>query len=195
MELPPQTPYPVAPNGHCTVHRRNRSDVCIALAVLHASQQGSIRRIHRHLADPDLREPISDPLPLVDVEVSQVAPSQNAHRLFCSLPPRVRHQRTESRPAKGHAKIRPFSMAASYAASLAGQEIAEAYSLNELWFTTCSAGVSFGRYLSKNIYVSASHSTSDMQNRQSKIQYYLTPIVNWIPWLPPFTERDRAAVA
>jgi autotransporter translocation and assembly factor TamB len=68
-----------------------------------------------------------------------------------------------------------LSMAASHAP--ASQAIAGALGLNELRFTITSAGVGFGRYLRKNVYVSASQSTSDMQNRQAEIHYYLTPSV------------------
>jgi len=70
-----------------------------------------------------------------------------------------------------------LSMAGSYAAAQAGQAIAESLGLSELGVTTTSAGVGLGRYLSKNVYVSASQSTSEMQNRQAEIQYYLTPSV------------------
>ena len=108
VELPPQTPYPVAPNGHWTAHRRNRIDVCVALAVPHASQQRSIRSIHLHLADPYLREAIADRPRLVEVEVSQVAPLKTFLIYVCSHHSRLRHPRTQGRPAKPLAQSGPF---------------------------------------------------------------------------------------
>ena len=41
-----------------------------------------------------------------------------------------------------------------------------------------SSGVGFGRYLTQNVYVSASQSASNMQDRKAEIQYYLTPSMN-----------------
>jgi len=71
-----------------------------------------------------------------------------------------------------------ISMAGGYAASQVGQAVAQALGLGELGVTTGSGGVGFGRYLTKNVFVSASQSASDMQDRKAEIQYYLTPEIN-----------------
>ncbi len=71
-----------------------------------------------------------------------------------------------------------ISMAGGYAASQVGAAVAQALGLGELGVTTGSGGVGFGRYLTKNVYVSASQSASDMQDRKAEIQYYLTPSIN-----------------
>jgi len=70
------------------------------------------------------------------------------------------------------------SMAGGYAASKIGQAVAQSLGLGELGVTTNSSGVGFGRYLTKDIYVSASQSASNMQDRKAQIQYYLTPSVS-----------------
>ncbi len=71
-----------------------------------------------------------------------------------------------------------LSMAGSYAASQVGQAVAQALGLGELGVTTSSSGVGFGRYLTQNVYVSASQSASNMQDRKAEMQYYLTPSIN-----------------
>ncbi len=49
-----------------------------------------------------------------------------------------------------------MSMAGSYAASQVGQAVAQALGLGELGVTTNSGGVGISRYLTQNVYVSAS---------------------------------------
>jgi translocation and assembly module TamB len=71
-----------------------------------------------------------------------------------------------------------LSMAGGYAASQIGQAVAQSLGLGELGVTTNSAGVGLGRYLTKNIYVSATQSSSNMSDRRAEIQYYITPNVN-----------------
>ncbi len=71
-----------------------------------------------------------------------------------------------------------MSMAGGYAASKVGQAVAQSLGLGELGVTTNSGGVGFGRYLTRNVYVSASQSASNMQDRKAEIQYYLTPSVS-----------------
>jgi translocation and assembly module TamB len=71
-----------------------------------------------------------------------------------------------------------LSMAGGYAASQIGQAVAKSLGLGELGVTTSSAGVGLGRYLTKNIYVSASQSASNMSDRSAEIQYYITPSIN-----------------
>lgn len=71
-----------------------------------------------------------------------------------------------------------MSMAGSYAASQVGQAVAEALGLGELGVTTNSGGVGISRYLTQNVYVSASQSASNMQDRKAELQYYLTPSIN-----------------
>jgi translocation and assembly module TamB len=71
-----------------------------------------------------------------------------------------------------------MSMAGGYAASQVGQAVAQALGLGDLGVTTNSGGVGFGRYLSKNIYVSASQSAANMQDRRAEIHYYITPSVD-----------------
>jgi translocation and assembly module TamB len=70
------------------------------------------------------------------------------------------------------------SMAGGYAASQVGQAVAQALGLSDLGVTANSAGVGFGRYLTKNVYVSATQSSSNMRDRRAEIQYYLTPTIN-----------------
>jgi len=70
------------------------------------------------------------------------------------------------------------TMAGGYAASQIGQAVAQSLGLSDLGVTTSSGGVGFGRYLTKNVYVSASQSASDMRDRRAEIQYYITPSVN-----------------
>ena len=71
-----------------------------------------------------------------------------------------------------------ISMAGGYAASQIGQAVAQSLGLGELGVTTNSGGVGLGRYLIQNVYVSASQSASNMQDRKAEIQYYLTPSVS-----------------
>lgn len=71
-----------------------------------------------------------------------------------------------------------LSMAGGYAASQIGQAVAQSLGLGDLGVTTSSAGVGLGRYVTKNIYVSASQSSSNMSDRRAEIQYYITPSVN-----------------
>jgi len=71
-----------------------------------------------------------------------------------------------------------ISMAGGYAASQIGQAVAKSLGLGELGVTTNSSGVGIGRYLTRNVYVSASQSASNMQDRRAEIQYYLTPSVS-----------------
>jgi autotransporter translocation and assembly factor TamB len=70
------------------------------------------------------------------------------------------------------------SIAGGYAASQIGQAVAKSLGLEELGVTTNSGGVGFGRYLGRNVYVSASQSASNMQDRKAEVQYYLTPSVS-----------------
>jgi autotransporter translocation and assembly factor TamB len=71
-----------------------------------------------------------------------------------------------------------ISMAGGYAASQIGQAVAKSLGLSSLGVTTSSGGVGLSRYLGKNIYVSASQSASNMQDRRAEIQYYITPSIN-----------------
>ena len=71
-----------------------------------------------------------------------------------------------------------ISMAGGYAASKVGQAVAQSLGLGELGVTTNSSGVGLGRYLTRNVYLSASQSSSNMQDRKAEIQYYLTPSIS-----------------
>jgi hypothetical protein len=57
-----------------------------------------------------------------------------------------------------------------YAASQIGQAVGEAQGLGELGVTTSSGGVGISHYLTQNVYVSASQSASNMQDRKAEIQ-------------------------
>jgi autotransporter translocation and assembly factor TamB len=70
------------------------------------------------------------------------------------------------------------TMAGGYAASQIGQAVAKSLGLGDLGVTTNSGGVGFGRYITKNVYVSASQSASDMRDRRAQIQYYIRPNVS-----------------
>jgi len=70
-----------------------------------------------------------------------------------------------------------ISMAGGYAAAQVGRAVAQALGLGELGVTTTSGGVGLGRYLTRNLYVSATQSSANMQDRRADIQYYLTPEV------------------
>jgi autotransporter translocation and assembly factor TamB len=70
------------------------------------------------------------------------------------------------------------SMAGGYAASQIGAAVAKSLGLENLGVTTNSAGVGLGRYLTKNVYVSATQSSSDMRDRRAQIQYYIRPDVS-----------------
>ncbi len=69
-------------------------------------------------------------------------------------------------------------MAGGYAASQIGQAVAQSLGLGELGVTTNSGGVGLGRYLTKNIYVSASQSAANVSDRRAEIQYHIIPSVN-----------------
>ncbi len=67
-----------------------------------------------------------------------------------------------------------ISMAGGYAAAQIGHAVAQALGLGELGVTTTSGGVGLGRYITKNLYVSATQSSANMQDRRAEIQYYIT---------------------
>ena len=71
-----------------------------------------------------------------------------------------------------------LTMAGGYAASQIGQAVAQSLGLGDLGVTANSSGVGLGRYVTKNVYVSASQSASNMSDRRAEIQYYITPSVN-----------------
>ena len=57
--------------------------------------------------------------------------------------------------------------------------VAEALGLSSLGVSVSgSSGLGFGRYLTQNVYVSASQSTSNMLNRKAEVDDYLTPNVS-----------------
>ena len=65
------------------------------------------------------------------------------------------------------------------AASQAGRAIADSLGLEDLGVTTTeTGGVGVGRYVTQNIYVSASQETVDPRKRRGSISYYLTPEIN-----------------
>jgi autotransporter translocation and assembly factor TamB len=68
-----------------------------------------------------------------------------------------------------------LSMAGGYAAAQIGHAVAQALGLSELGVTTTSGGVGLGRYITKNLYVSATQSSANMQDRRAGFQYYITP--------------------
>jgi autotransporter translocation and assembly factor TamB len=68
-----------------------------------------------------------------------------------------------------------ISMAGGYAAAQIGHAVAQALGLGELGVTTTSSGVGLGRYITKNLYVSATQSSANMQDRRAGVQYYITP--------------------
>jgi translocation and assembly module TamB len=69
--------------------------------------------------------------------------------------------------------------AAAMAASKAGRAIADALGLEDVGVTTTeTGGVGVGRYVTQNIYVSASQETVDPRNRRGTVSYYLTPEIN-----------------
>jgi autotransporter translocation and assembly factor TamB len=70
-----------------------------------------------------------------------------------------------------------ISMAGGYAAAQIGQAVSQALGLGELGVSTTSGGLGIGRYLTQNLYVSASQSSANMQDRRAEVQYYLTPEV------------------
>jgi autotransporter translocation and assembly factor TamB len=69
--------------------------------------------------------------------------------------------------------------AAGIAASQAGRAIADSLGLEDMGLTTTeTGGVGVGRYVTQNIYVSASQETTDPRKRRGSVSYYLTPRVN-----------------
>jgi translocation and assembly module TamB len=69
-----------------------------------------------------------------------------------------------------------LSMAGGYAAAQVGQSIAEALGLESLGIDMSQTGaIGFGNYLTQNVYVSATQSTTGTPGRGASITYYLTP--------------------
>ena len=69
-----------------------------------------------------------------------------------------------------------LSMAGGYAAAQVGQSIAEALGLESLGVDMSQTGaIGFGNYLTHNVYVSATQSTTGTPGRGASITYYLTP--------------------
>ena len=69
--------------------------------------------------------------------------------------------------------------AAGIAAAQAGRAIADSLGLEDMGVTTTeTGGVGVGRYVTQNIYVSASQETTDPRKRRGSVSYYLTPQVN-----------------
>ena len=65
------------------------------------------------------------------------------------------------------------------AASQAGRAIADSLGLEDLGVTTTETGsVGVVRYVTQNIYVSASQETVDPRKRRGSVSYYLTPEIN-----------------
>src|SRR5262249_45283860 len=65
------------------------------------------------------------------------------------------------------------------AASQAGRAIADSLGLEDVGVTTTeTGGVGVGRYVTQNIYVSASQETVDPRKRRGTVSYYLTPEIN-----------------
>ncbi len=65
------------------------------------------------------------------------------------------------------------------AASQAGRAIADSLGLEDVGVTTTgTGGVGVGRYVTQNIYVSASQETVDPRKRRGSVSYYLTPEIN-----------------
>jgi autotransporter translocation and assembly factor TamB len=69
-----------------------------------------------------------------------------------------------------------LSMAGGYAASQIGQSIAHALGLQNLGMTVSQqGGVSFGHYMTQDVYISASQEAASTRNNKASVNYYLTP--------------------
>ncbi|MBV8135858.1 MAG: translocation/assembly module TamB, partial [Deltaproteobacteria bacterium] len=69
--------------------------------------------------------------------------------------------------------------AAGIAAAQAGRAIADSLGLEDMGVTTTeTGGVGVGRYVTQNIYVSASQESTDPRKHRGSVSYYLTPQVN-----------------
>jgi translocation and assembly module TamB len=71
-----------------------------------------------------------------------------------------------------------IAIAGGYAASQIGQAVAQSLGLSSLGVTASSSGVGLGRYITSNIYVSATQSAANMRDRRAEVQYYITPHLN-----------------
>lgn len=128
----------LAPNDHCIVHRRNRIDVCVALA--YASQQWSIRASIGTSPSLTWESRLRRIAPhSLMLRYSRSPPLETLLIYVCSLTRGfgTNEVRRQQKHLQNHLQNQAPSMAtASYSASLASQAIVEALALLQ-WHKDC----------------------------------------------------------
>ena len=126
-------------------------------------------RVQKYLVSANITGPASKP----ELRLSSVPSLEQADILSM-----VMFGRPVSR-LSGSQQQNLQKQATTMAASQAGRAIADSLGLEDLGVTTTeTGGVGVGRYVTQNIYVSASQETVDPRKRRGSISYYLTPEIN-----------------
>jgi translocation and assembly module TamB len=126
-------------------------------------------RVQNYLVSANITGPASKP----DLRLSSVPSLEEADILSMVMFGRPVSQ------LNGSQQQNLQKQAAGMAASQAGRAIADSLGLEDMGVTTSeTGGVGVGRYVTQNIYVSASQETVDPRKRRGSVSYYLTPEIN-----------------
>jgi autotransporter translocation and assembly factor TamB len=126
-------------------------------------------RVQNYLVSANITGPASKP----DLRLSSVPSLEQADILSMVMFGRPVNQLSGSQQQNLQKE------ATGMAASQAGRTIVESLGLEDMGVTTTETGaVGVGRYVTQNIYVSASQETVDPRKRRGSVSYYLTPEIN-----------------